>query len=343
MTTRADRPSRVKPWIAAGGLHRLGANLVTVAVGGIAGYISWLHLFALGMSQPVTLGLTAEQEQTAAMLTPFSIDGMIVAGTLKLRQARIEARPAHWAAYAAVILGVALTMAGNIASAPDAFWAQMLAAAPPAAFLVSVEVLMGRPLSRNLWDLIRDLWSRIRANRAQRRARRARPTTREILEQAAAKSRPPTQPAAPTEPDRTAPSAVQPPTEIPAAGPRPQPNPVIATLIAQAGILPRPPARRRTNGRKPGLPSPSSPLATNRRRHDVVYRGEVVRAGEVPEHVRRVALALVAKGKKVSGAILAAQYEQPGGPSVRQCVEHLKPIREQIEAGAAKRESVASG
>jgi hypothetical protein len=332
MTTRADRPSRVRPWIAAGGLHRLGANLVTVAVGGIAGYISWLHLFALGMSQPVTLGLTAEQEQTAAMLTPFSIDGMIVAGTLKLRQARIEARPAHWAAYAAVILGVALTMAGNIASAPDETWARVLAAAPPAAFLVSVEVLMGRPLTRNLWDILRDAWAR-------------RPRRKTSSAPAIHRATPISD--APGRRDRTGAAASErpgpPAGAAPAGDDKPRPNPVIATLVAQAGILPRPPARRRTNGRKPELASPSSPLATNRRRHDVVYRGEVVRAGEVPEHVRRVALALVAAGKKVSGAILAAQYEQPGGPSVRQCVEHLKPIREQIEAGAAKRESVASG
>jgi hypothetical protein len=176
---RAPKPVEAAPekhgpsWVAQGGLHRLGANVVTVVVGTIAGYISWLHLYALGMSQPLTPGLSHSQEKLAAGLTPFSIDGMIMLGTLKLRQARIEQRPAHWAAYAAVILGVALTMAGNIASAPPSIWAQVLAAAPPAAFLVSVEVLAGKPLTKNLWEMIRDLWQRRAARRAAHKADRA--------------------------------------------------------------------------------------------------------------------------------------------------------------------------
>ena len=180
-TKQAGRPPRspvVRPWIAGGGLHRTGANLVAVAVGAIAGYISWLHLYALGMSQPVTDGLSADQEKLAAGLTPFSIDGMILVGTLKLRAARLDSKPAHWAAYLAVVLGVGLTMAGNIASAPDAFWAQVLAAAPPAAFLVSVEVLAGKPLTRNLWDTIgawRDQRRTAKLAKAQTKAQGQKP------------------------------------------------------------------------------------------------------------------------------------------------------------------------
>lgn len=150
-------------------INGLISTAATVLVATIAGYISWLHLFALGMAQPVTTGLSATQEEWAARLTPFSIDGMIVVGTLKLRQARLEQRTAHWAAYAAVILGVAGTIAGNVASAPDATWARILAAGPPTAFLLTVEALFGRPLSKNLWELIRD-WAR--RGQAKREARR---------------------------------------------------------------------------------------------------------------------------------------------------------------------------
>jgi hypothetical protein len=176
-------------------LHRSGANLVTVGIGGIAGYISWLHLYALGTSQPLTPGLSTQQEHTVAALTPFSIDGLILAGTLKLREARLAGHPAHWAAYLAVLLGVGLTLAGNIASAPDALWARVLAAAPPAAFLISVEVLAGKPLTRNLWEIIRDLWHRTRT--AKPKAEKAPEKPAEAPEKPAEATTPQTVPTPP--------------------------------------------------------------------------------------------------------------------------------------------------
>jgi hypothetical protein len=135
------------------------ANVITTGVGLTAGFVSWGHLFELGQDHGA--------KQDSAFLTPFTIDGMIVVGTLKLRQARLEGKPAHWAAYLAVILGVAGTIAGNIAAAPNDMTARALYAAPPTAFLVVVEVMFGRPLTMNLWDLIKMLWSK--------RHRRARP------------------------------------------------------------------------------------------------------------------------------------------------------------------------
>lgn len=150
------------------------ANLATIAIAAIAGYISWLHLFALGMSQQSTSGLSETQETLAAQLTPFSLDGMILVGTLKLRQSRLEGRPAHWASYAAVFLGVIGTIAGNVASAPDSITARLLAAAPPVAFLLAVEALFGRPLSRTLWEILRGAWERRAERRQQRHADRER-------------------------------------------------------------------------------------------------------------------------------------------------------------------------
>jgi hypothetical protein len=229
------KPARFRPWVATGGLHRAGANLVTVGIGGIAGYISWLHLYALGTSQPLTPGLSARQEHTVAALTPFSIDGLILAGTLKLREARLENRPAHWAAYLAVLLGVGLTLAGNIASAPDALWARVLAAAPPAAFLISVEILAGKPLTRNLWDMIRSAWAGKRANnRPGVPARTAVPvpTTAE----------PGSAPGAP-EPDRTPDTATPVTNPQPENVPPPLPEPTPQEPAERAAERLTPPAR----------------------------------------------------------------------------------------------------
>ena len=266
-------PAKPVGWVASGGLHRLGANLVTIMVGGIAGYISWLHLYALGLSQPLTPGLVERQEHLAAGLTPFSIDGMILAGTLKLRQARIENRPAHWAAYAAVILGVALTMAGNIASAPDAFWAQVLAAAPPAAFLVSVEVLAGRPLTKNLWDMIRDSWARRKAHRAARK-----PAGQQV---AKTKAIPPAKPA-----------------EKPAAAPEPP------------GV-PAPTPRPRKAAERPAVPAAgTAPVTGTKTRPARRVDGVVLDTDALKQHARGLVAARLAEGadRKGLGAWVARQY-----------------------------------
>jgi hypothetical protein len=133
---------------------RGAANTMTILVGAAAGYLSWRHLNHLGL----TKGL----DVISAALTAAPIDGMIVVGTLQLRAARKAGRPAHWSAYLCVIVGVAATIGGNIAAAPANLWARILFAIPPLAFLLSIEALFGKPLTRNLWELIRDIWHRDR-------------------------------------------------------------------------------------------------------------------------------------------------------------------------------------
>lgn len=151
---RRGRPgdgSRFRPGV-------LLANLVTIGVGAAAGFVSWQHLSELGKK----IGATEE----SAFLTPFTIDGMILAGTLELRQARIEKRPAKVWAYVAVLIGVVGTIAGNVRAARAGdLTAQLYFAAPALAFLVSVEVLFGKPLSRNLWDILRGWGASYRARK----------------------------------------------------------------------------------------------------------------------------------------------------------------------------------
>jgi hypothetical protein len=127
---------------------RGAANTMTILVGAAAGYLSWRHLNHLGLAKGLEL--------VSAALTAVPIDGMIVVGTLQLRAARKALRPAHWSAYLCVIVGVAATIGGNIAAAPPNLWARILYATPPTAFLFCIEALFGKPLTRNLWDLIRD-------------------------------------------------------------------------------------------------------------------------------------------------------------------------------------------
>lgn len=307
---REPRPPRVRPWVAAGGLHRASGNLVTVGIGSIAGYISWLHLYALGTSQPLTPGLSARQEHTVAALTPFSIDGLILVGTLKLRQARLEDRPAHWAAYMAVLLGVGLTLAGNIASAPDALWARILAAAPPAAFLISVEVLAGKPLTRNLWDLLRLAWRSVLAWRSARSAAQDKHPG----------ARPSAQPAAP------APTPVPAPLPAPEApvgpaavnGPeRPAERPTPRVRVS-APAQPRAAATRgggRGNGAAPGLVT-GSKTRPARLVGDVVLEGDALkqsaRSMAARELDRRVATGQGTEEARVGlGAWTARQYNPP--------------------------------
>jgi hypothetical protein len=234
LKAEAARPA--KPEKVPGRFGRFLANAITTVVGMMAGYVSWGHLYHLGTQHGA--------EQEASVLTPFTIDGMIVVGTLKMRQARLEGRPAHWAAYVAVLLGVAGTIAGNVAAAPDDTTARLFYAAPPVAFLVCVEVMFGRPMTMNLWDLIRHWWGRARRRRAEgaplpsRRKGTTGTPGQPVADPKPADEPEQTQPVEKPAPDAPAPT---PPAEKPAerSGPRPRP---------QA------PAKRRTPaGRRRGL------------------------------------------------------------------------------------------
>lgn len=265
--------SRSERW---GMLHRSGANFVTVGIGAIAGYISWLHLYALGTSQPLTPGLSIEQEHTVAALTPFSIDGLILAGTLKLREARLADRPAHWAAYLAVLLGVGLTLAGNIASAPDALWARVLAAAPPAAFLISVEVLAGKPLTRNLWEILRELWHR---------------GQRHLADQA-------------KEPEEA------PEPDVPVKASQGHAEPLTPQTPPALPTPPAAPARRKTAGRAAVVRS-GQKVTGSRTRPARMVGGRVLEGEDLRADARRRITVALAEGKKREGlgAWVARQYD----------------------------------
>jgi hypothetical protein len=73
------------------------------------------------------------------------IDGLIVVGVMALMEDSRQGRHGRWSARVAVVAGVAMTLAANIASAEPTWTARAVSA--PVSFLLAVEVLTrsGRP------------------------------------------------------------------------------------------------------------------------------------------------------------------------------------------------------
>jgi hypothetical protein len=106
-----------------------------LVVAGVAAYASDEHQrqFALdGGAAP-----------TSARLWPLSVDGIVLLATVGLL--RLDHRSAsrtRWALWAAFGLGIAVSLAANIAAAPSLGWQPVLVAGwPPVALLLAVELL----------------------------------------------------------------------------------------------------------------------------------------------------------------------------------------------------------
>jgi len=103
-----------------------------VVVAAVAAVMSYGHLRAVA----------AEQGESAAVLFPLSVDGLIVAASLVLLVRRRAGQPGGALAWAGLLVGVAATVAGNIASADPTALARIVAAWPPVAFALSYELLL---------------------------------------------------------------------------------------------------------------------------------------------------------------------------------------------------------
>ncbi|MFJ8927646.1 MULTISPECIES: DUF2637 domain-containing protein [unclassified Streptomyces] len=105
----------------------------------MAAYASYVHqrAFALqGGADPVS-----------ASLWPLSVDGLLLLATAALlRQTRTGTHHAHHLVWLSFLLGIAVSLAANIAAAPTLAWKPVLVAGwPPVALLLSVELLAHRP------------------------------------------------------------------------------------------------------------------------------------------------------------------------------------------------------
>jgi hypothetical protein len=119
---------------------RRGCALI---VAGVAAYGSYEHQrdFALhGGADPTT-----------AVLWPLSVDGLLLLATVGLltsgHQAGRRVRLAVWLSF---LLGIAVSLAANIAAAPTLAWQPVLVAGwPPVALLLAAELLTHHPRQRD--------------------------------------------------------------------------------------------------------------------------------------------------------------------------------------------------
>ena len=107
-----------------------------LVVAGVAAYSSYAH--------QRHFALDGGADQISAALWPLSVDGLVILASLGLVRAKADttarARLALWGAF---LLGVAVSLAANIAAAPTLGWQPVLVAGwPPLALLLAVELVM---------------------------------------------------------------------------------------------------------------------------------------------------------------------------------------------------------
>lgn len=108
-------------------------------VAGVAAYASYVH--------QRTFALQGGADPVSASLWPLSVDGLLLLATAALlRQTRTGTHHAHHLVWLSFLLGIAVSLAANIAAAPTLAWKPVLVAGwPPVALLLSVELLAHRP------------------------------------------------------------------------------------------------------------------------------------------------------------------------------------------------------
>ncbi len=130
---RLDERVDLEVWVRRG---------CTLVVAGVAAYASYQHQRAFALDWG--------SDPTGAALFPLSVYGLLVsatAGVLKSgprasRRGRVSVWLSFW-------LGIAVSLAANIAAAPTLTWQSVLVAGwPPVALLLAVELLAHGPRSR---------------------------------------------------------------------------------------------------------------------------------------------------------------------------------------------------
>jgi hypothetical protein len=117
------------------GIRRLTAAAVLL-VAAIAAVVSFIHI--------EHLAATHGQTQLASWLLPVSVDGTVAAASLSMLWAARTGLPTPWLARVMLGLGVAATLAANVAyGAPYGLAGELLSGWPAIAFVGSVEMVLG--------------------------------------------------------------------------------------------------------------------------------------------------------------------------------------------------------
>lgn len=84
-------------------------------------------------------------DEATATIWPLIVDGLLTIATVELwRTSRHRAGGVHWVAWLAFSFGIGMSLCANIAAAPDmSILAVIVAACPPLALLLAVELLNG--------------------------------------------------------------------------------------------------------------------------------------------------------------------------------------------------------
>ena len=117
--------------------RRTATVLAVSTVAGVAGYNSYGHQY--------DVAIMAHQAHMAAVVLPFSVDGMLLAASLAIAEDKANGRKPRIWAVVAFWLGANVSVAANIASVLVHWGLDPLAIAvsgwPPVALLITVEVL----------------------------------------------------------------------------------------------------------------------------------------------------------------------------------------------------------
>lgn len=116
--------------------------LCALVVAGVAAYASYVH--------QREFALHGGADTVSALLWPLSVDGLLLLATVGLLKPMApHTRRTRGAVWAAFLLGIAVSLAANIAAASAPEWQPVLVAGwPPVALLLSVELLVHRPVDR---------------------------------------------------------------------------------------------------------------------------------------------------------------------------------------------------
>ncbi|MEU6353257.1 DUF2637 domain-containing protein [Streptomyces sp. NPDC047072] len=117
-------------------------SLCALVVAGVAAYASYVHQREFARQ--------GGADTVSASLWPLSVDGLLLLATVGLlKHSESATRCARWAVRSAFLLGIVVSLAANVAAAPALQWKPVLVAGwPPVALLLSVELLVHRPVER---------------------------------------------------------------------------------------------------------------------------------------------------------------------------------------------------
>ncbi|WP_328442483.1 DUF2637 domain-containing protein [Streptomyces sp. NBC_00444] len=162
-------------------VRRTGA----LVVAGVAAYASYVH--------QREFALQGGADRVSASLWPLSVDGLLLATAGVLKRPTVRDRRTRYVVRLAFLLGIAVSLAANMAAAPALAWKPVLVAGwPPVALLLAVELLahhsgdqteraVAEPLEDERTGVGDPLLARARQMDARHRALHQRPVSAESL------------------------------------------------------------------------------------------------------------------------------------------------------------------